>query len=85
MYNVWGERNETDKWISEKVNPRISHRFGCSVIEGFCAFLSGWRPKIGMRQIGASLESTSGPLHAAYLTTSLKSVCLSSIRLLTSY
>jgi hypothetical protein len=31
VYSVWGEENETDKWITEEVKPRIDHLFWSSV------------------------------------------------------
>jgi hypothetical protein len=58
VHSVWGEENETDKWITEEVKARIGRRFWSSVGEGFSAFLGGWRPRIEMgHHIDALLES----------------------------
>jgi hypothetical protein len=31
VHNVWGEENETDKWITEEAKPRINRLFWSSV------------------------------------------------------
>jgi hypothetical protein len=38
-HSVWGEENETDKWITEKAKPRIGRRFRSSIGERFSHFL----------------------------------------------